>query len=419
MFASRRFLPLFVTQFLGAFNDNLFKNAVVMLITYRLAGELGSHAPMLVALSTGVFILPYFLFSATAGQLADKYDRAKVARLTKLWELVIVCIAAAGFYFENAYFLMAVLFCLGIQAAFFGPVKYALLPQHLRENELVAGNGYIEAGTFLAILLGTIAGGLLVMQPGGQHWVALSMIGVGLAGYMASRFIPAAPSPTPGLRMRWNIIAETRSMLASDRRNTEVWRSILAISWFWLVGATFLAQFPAFAKQLLNADETVVTLFLAMFSLGIALGSAFCGKILKGKISDRLAPYALLGLSLFTFDFCYAGLHAMPNAGALIGFSDFISNPAHWRMLVDLLLIAVCGGFYIVPLYAMLQHHSDPAMRARTIASNNVVNAFFMVISALGTTFLYALGVSVGQLFLLVGALNLAVAGWLFRARRA
>lgn len=420
---TRRFLPLFITQFLGAFNDNLFKNALVMLITYKVADRLGGNAQLLVTLAGAVFILPYFLFSATAGQLADRYDRALIARATKLWEIGIVLVGAAGFYLGNAYFLLFVLFCLGMQSTFFGPVKYALLPQHLAEGELVAGNGYIEAGTFLAILIGTIAGGLLILQPGGEHRMALCMAAVALAGYAASRHIPKAPPPMPALKINWNIFSETWNILQNDRRNPVVWRSILAISWFWLVGATFLAQFPILAKAVLHSDETVVTLFLAVFSVGIGIGSVACSALLRGRVTDRMVPYAALGLSLFTLDFYLASsVFPLPLAGGgyvagLLTASEFLRHAASWRVLADLLMIAICGGLYIVPLYAMMQHHSDPAYRARTIASNNVLNALFMVMSALATVAMLKAGMTVPQVFLATGIANAMVA--LFLLKRA
>lgn len=417
---TRRFLPLFITQFLGAFNDNVFKNALVMLITYKLAEKLGGNAQLLVTLAGAVFILPYFLFSATAGQLADKYDRAFIARATKIWEIVIVAIGAVGFYIGNAYFLMFVLFCLGVQSTFFGPVKYALLPQHLREDELLAGNGYIEAGTFLAILIGTISGGLLILIAAGEHLISLTMIGVAVAGYVSSRFIPKAPAPMPSLTINWNIVTETWNILQNDRKNPAVWRAILAISWFWLVGATFLAQFPTFAKDIIHSDETVVTLFLTVFSVGIGIGSMLCSKLLKGKVSAGLVPYAAFGLSLFTLDFYLAGQAVViAGEGTLMSAAEFMSHLENMRVLADLLLIAICGGLYIVPLYAIMQHHSDPAYRARTIASNNVLNALFMVLSALATVAMLKAGMSVPQIFLAVGVANGGVGLWIYRLQRA
>lgn len=412
---TRRFLPLFVTQFLGAFNDNLFKNALVMLIAYQSAVD---NAQILVTLAAGLFIAPYLIFSATAGQLADKYDRAKLARITKLFEILLGGIAAIGFITHSIYFLLVVLFCLGVQATFFGPIKYALLPQHLREDELLAGNGYIEAGTFLAILAGTIAGGLLIMQPAGHYLISAAMIICALGGYMASRHIPTAPAPMPQLTMQWNIARETWRIVAHDRKNRRVFLSILGISWFWLVGATFLSQFPVYAKDILHSDETVVTLFLTLFSLGIGIGSFLCNKLLKGKVSSVHVPWAAAGLSLFTLDLFFAsGVSGNTPPGVLMNAWEFLVHPAHWRIAFDLLMIAVCAGVYVVPLYAIMQHDSDPNFRARTIATNNVLNALFMVAAALGTIAMFKAQFTVPQVFLAMGICNIFAAAVSYRLR--
>jgi acyl-[acyl-carrier-protein]-phospholipid O-acyltransferase / long-chain-fatty-acid--[acyl-carrier-protein] ligase len=413
---SRRFLPLFITQFLGAFNDNVFKNALVMLITFKLAAQTGEDAQMLVVLAGALFILPYLLFSAMAGQCADRYDRSVMAQWTKRWELGLMMIAAVGFYTSSIYFLLFVLFCLGVQATFFGPVKYALLPQHLQDNELIAGNAYIEAGTFLAILIGTISGGLLVMQEWGSHLISAAVITVAWLGYLTSRHIPPAAAPMPDLRIRWNIVSETWRMVQNDRRNRRVFLCILGISWFWLVGATFLSQFPGYAKDVIHSDETVVTLFLTMFSVGIGVGSLLCSILLKGQIKSTFVPWAAMGLSAFTIDLYFASngvVHA--EGGALMHVGQFLTYPSSWRILFDLFGVSVCAGLYIVPLYAIMQHDSDPSFRARTIASNNVVNALFMVLSAVGIMLMLGASFTVPQVFLTIGLLNAAVAWYIMR----
>ncbi len=413
---TRRFLPLFITQFFGAFNDNLFKNALVILIAYRLATESGANAQIMVTLAAALFMLPYLLFSATAGQLADKYDRSRLARITKIWEIAIVIIAACGFYLSNMYFLLLVLFCLGVQATFFGPIKFALLPQHLREDELVAGNAYINAGSFLAILLGTITGGLLILSENGNHLIALGMIATAVTGYLASRFIPYAPPAMPELKIRWNIAAVTWAMVAHDRKNKRVFRCILGISWFWLVGATFLSQFPTYAKDVIHADEAVVTLFLTMFSIGIGIGSFLCNLLLKGQIKSTFVPYAALGLSAFTIDVFFASAHVVSGQGdSLIHVWEFLRYPQNWRVTADLLMISVCAGLYIVPLYAIMQHDSDPESRARTIATNNIVNALFMVGAGVATMAMFAASFTVPQVFLAIGVANAAVAAYIMK----
>lgn len=416
LLTSRRFAPLFVTQFLGAFNDNIMKNALVVLITYRLAPEGEGNAQILVTLAAALFILPYFLFSATAGQFADKFDRAAMARMTKFVEIIVMSVAAVGFVIGNVYFLLFVLFALGVQATFFGPVKYALLPQHLREDELLAGNAYIEAGTFLAILSGTLLGGLLVLYPTGVHLVSGLIIGCAVLGYLSSRSIPVAPASQPQMRIGYNIVRESWRVIAHDRANKTVWRAILAISWFWLVGATFLSQFPTYAKDVLHADETVVTLFLTVFSVGIALGSLLCNKLLKGAISPRIIPYGAWGICLFGLDLFFAsqGVKADTN-GAMMDAASFLAHGGAPRILLDLCGIAVAGGVYIVPLYAIMQHESDVSHRARTIASNNIVNALFMVLASVATLAMLAGGFDIPHVFLSVSLATGLVALWFSR----
>jgi acyl-[acyl-carrier-protein]-phospholipid O-acyltransferase/long-chain-fatty-acid--[acyl-carrier-protein] ligase len=405
LLTTRRFLPLFLTQLLGAFNDNLFKNAIIMLITYRLVAENAAYGQMLVTLAGALFILPYFLFSATAGQLADKYDRARIARITKLAEIVVMAVAVLGFIWNDAYFLLFVLFCLGIQATFFGPVKYALLPQHLKEDELVAGNAYVEAGMFLAILLGTIAGGLLIIHPNGVYYICLSIMACALAGYMTARKIPPAPAPDAQLTIDWNMLRQTWRVVQHDRKNKALFRSILCISWFWLVGAVYLSQFPAYAKHVLAADETVVTLFLSCFSVGIAIGSLASSWLQRGRISTRYLPLGAMGMCIAGLDLFFASV--MPHDGQqLIGAAALLSTIEGLRITLDLVLFSVFAGIYIVPLYAIMQHESDVRYRARTVATTNIFNSLFIVVSALVVVWLLSLQVSIPQLFLGLSVLN-------------
>jgi acyl-[acyl-carrier-protein]-phospholipid O-acyltransferase/long-chain-fatty-acid--[acyl-carrier-protein] ligase len=407
---TRRFLPLFVTQFLGAFNDNLLKNALLMLVTYRLAAQTGANAQILVTLAAGLFILPFFLFSATAGQLADKFDRSRLTRMIKIAEILIMIVAIIGFYQHSISLLMIALFSMGVHSSFFGPIKYALLPQHLETNELLSGNAYIEAGTFLAILLGTIGGGLLVLQHQGILLISIALLIVAITGYISSRFIPAATPPQPSLIINPNIFQETGRLISYSRKQRRIFLCILGISWFWLVGATFLAQFPSFAKDVLFADETVVTLFLTLFSVGIGVGSFLCNRLLKGKIQSLYIPVAGIGMSIFGIDLYYASSQAIHGMdGVLINAWQFLSIPSAWRLVADLFLLSVCAGLYIVPLYAILQHDSDPSYRARVIAANNIMNALFMVGSALVTMALLALHCTIPQIFLIVALLNLLV----------
>jgi acyl-[acyl-carrier-protein]-phospholipid O-acyltransferase/long-chain-fatty-acid--[acyl-carrier-protein] ligase len=407
---TQRFLPLFVTQFLGAFNDNLLKNALVMLITYRLAAETGGNAQILVTLAAGIFILPFFLFSATAGQIADKFDRATITRIIKLSEIGIMAIAIIGFYAHSISTLLVALFLMGVHSAFFGPIKYALLPQHLHKEELLIGNAYVEAGTFLAILLGTIIGGLLVLHEQGLFFISAALLAVAIIGYMASRFIPSAPASDPQLRINYNIATETIRTLNYSRQNKTIFLCILGISWFWLVGATFLAQFPTYAKDILHADETVVTLFLTLFSVGIGVGSFLCNRLLKGRIQSTYVPVAALAMSVFGIDLYFASLSPVVPEQGLLHARQFVSHLGNWRLLGDLFLLSVSAGLYIVPLYAMMQHQSDPAYRARIIAANNIMNALFMVSSAILIIMMLSLHFSIPQIFLTISLANLGVA---------
>jgi len=405
---SRRFLPLFLTQLLGAANDNLFKSALIMLITFELADKAGLDGPIMVTLAAGIFIAPFFVFSATAGQLADRFDKARLAQITKLAEVLIMSGAAFAFVSANPYVLMVVLFLMGTQSALFGPVKYSILPQHLKEEELISANAMVGAGTFLAILIGSIAGGLLILRDGGIPLVSTLVISIAVLGAIASLFIPAAPSSSDQVRVNPNIVGETVNMLRHAASRRDVFLSILGISWFWLVGATFLSQFPAFAKGVLGGDENIVTLFLAVFSIGIGLGSMLCSKLLKGEVTAKFVPFAALTMTAFMVDLYFASLQVVLVPGTQIG--AFLSDPIGLRILADLLMVAVSGGLFIVPLYAILQSRGDAAHRARDIAANNIFNALFMVASAIAITLMLSGGMTIPGVFLTVAIANAGVA---------
>ena len=409
----KRFGPFFATQFLGAFNDNLFKNALVVLLTFQAAHWTTLKPELLANLAAGIFILPFFLFSATAGQLADKYDKAMLARLVKVLEMLIMGVAAAGFFLTSLPVLMVALFLLGCHSTLFGPVKYAIMPQHLHEDELVGGNALIEAGTFVAILIGTLAGGLLAGSVEHPAWIALGAFVVALAGYLTSRGIPAAPAPAPELRINLNPLSETWRNIAFARENRTVFLSILGISWFWLYGALFLAQFPAYAKFVLGGGESSVTLLLATFTVGIGVGSMLCERMSGKHVEIGLVPFGSIGLTLFGLDLYLA------SPSGLAGTTPhellaLLSIPAVWRVLFDLMLLGVFGGFFIVPLYALVQLRSSPAHRARIIAANNILNALFMVVGALGAAALLGEGLSMPALFGLAALLNAAVAIYIY-----
>jgi 1-acyl-sn-glycerol-3-phosphate acyltransferase len=409
----KRFAPFFATQFLGAFNDNLFKNALVVLLTFQAARWTTLRPELLANLAAGIFILPFFLFSATAGQLADKYDKARLARLVKVLEMSIMGVAAAGFFLTSLPVLMGALFLLGCHSTLFGPVKYAILPQHLREEELVGGNALIEAGTFVAILIGTLAGGLLAGSVAHPAWIAVGGFVVALAGYLTSRGIPAAPAPAPELKVNLNPLSETWRNIAFARENRTVFLSILGISWFWLYGALFLAQFPAYGKFVLGGGESSVTLLLATFTVGIGVGSMLCERMSGKHVEIGLVPFGSIGLTLFGLDLYFASPTGLAGA-APHELLALLAMPAVWRVLFDLLMLGMFGGFFIVPMYALVQLRSSPEHRARIIAANNILNALFMVVGALGAAALLGEGLSIPALFGLGALLNAAVALYIY-----
>lgn len=399
---SRRLWPLLVTQGLGAINDNMFKNALVVLVLFRAS----AHGPALVAAAGGVFIAPYVLLSATAGQIADKWDKARLIRLVKWWELALMALAAAGLLMGSVALMFAVLFGLGVQATFFSPLKYGILPDHLTEAELVAGNGLLEAGTFIGILAGTIAGSALVALPGGPAIVSAAGLVFAAGGVASAYCVPPAPPSAVGLRVRWNVARETAGLLRIARANRMVWRCLLGISWFWLLGATVLAELPTLVRAL-GGDAGVVSLMLAVFSLGVGTGSVLAGRVLRGVPALWPVPWAALGLAVFLGDFCWA-------ASGAAGLADpvaVVGSVAGQRMLVDLLLLAACGGLYSVPLYAMLQDRSAPAERARMVAANNVVNAVAIVGGAVMTAVAAVAGVGPVGVLAVAAGVGVGVAG--------
>lgn len=413
----RRFVPLFATQFLGAFNDNLFKNALVVLLTFKAASWTTLKPELLGNLAAGIFILPFFLFSATAGQIVDKLDKARVARFVKQMEIAIMAIAGIGFATHSLAVLLSALFLMGMHSTLFGPVKYAILPQHLKPNELVAGNALVEAGTFTAILLGTLAGGLLAALDNGTVWISIAAVLIALAGYAASRGIPPAPSAVPQLLLRFNPIVDTWRCIAQAHQRREVFIAILGLSWFWLYGALFLAQFPAYAKNVLGGDELSVTLLLAVFTVGIGTGSLACDRLSRHKVELGLVPFGAIGLTFFGLDFALASpvpARFFVPVHVPIPIAHLLADIHTWRLLADLLLVGAFGGFFCVPLYALMQARSDEDKRARTIAANNIMNALFMVAGALGASALLASGWPIPHLFMLAALANAIVALLLF-----
>lgn len=408
LFKSRRFLPLFLTQFFGAFNDNLFKNAFLIWFTYDVAQKTNMNAQLMVTIASGLFILPFFLLSALAGSLADKFEKSRLVRVIKIAEIVIMAGSFVGFYFENIALLLALTFLMGVQSTFFGPIKYSLLPSHLKDDELVSGNAIIEAGTFLAILLGTIIGGIFIRFDNGVAVVSILVMVCALIGYWASRFILEAPISDKNLKIGYNIFAQTWKIIGYAKQENTVWLSIIGISWFWFIGITFLSQFPIYAKDIINGNEMVVTLLLSVFSIGIGVGSALCNKLLKGQINGRLVPFGSLGISFGILCFCiFSHLYQAPQE--VVGLQEFFVDAYSYLIVLSLLIVAVFGGVYIVPLYAIMQHRSNAKYLSRIVAANNVMGALFMVVASIFIVVLVQLKLSLLQIFLCVGFTNILV----------
>ncbi len=412
LLAQKRFGPLFATQFLGAFNDNLFKNTLVILFAFKAATE--AESGLVTNLAAGLFILPYFLFSAVAGQLADKLDKARIMRAVKAAEIGIMLLGTAGFFLDSLPLLLGTLFLMGTHSAFFGPVKYSVLPQHLKDEELMTGNALVEMGTFLAILLGTLAGGFLAGHRNAAA-IAAAILATAVAGYLVSRRIPSAPPAAPGLRLDWNPFVQAAVLTRMIRRKPALFNSVLGVSWFWFFGATLLAQIPNLTRHMLVGDEGVVTLLLAAFSLSVGVGSVLCAKLSRGDIELGLVPLGALGMTLFCADFAF--IDYPPPGTATMGVAGLLGGPwagPAFRALFDLSLIGISGSLFIVPLYALLQSRSDADQRSRVIGANNIFNALFMVASALLTMALYQLGFNTVQILLYAAVLNLVVCSYIF-----
>ncbi|MDM8350103.1 MFS transporter [Pseudomonas sp. sp1636] len=415
LLGKRRFLPFFLTQLLGAFNDNIFKQSLILAILYKLSS--GADSSLLVNLCALLFILPFFLFSALGGQFGEKFAKDSLIRAIKFAEILIMLAGAAGVLLNNLPLMLAVLFCMGTQSALFGPVKYSILPQHLREEELVGGNALVEMGTFLAILAGTIGAGIMMASSGYASLVAATVVTVAVLGYLASRGIPRAHAALPELVLDWNILRQSwRIMrLGLVEQRPAVSRSLLGNSWFWFLGAVYLTQIPAYAKQWLYGDESVVTLILTVFSVGIALGSMLCERMSGHKVEIGLVPFGSIGLTLFgVLLWWHSGDFAQGAQAhdwlAVLGYAQA------WWILGSILGIGLFGGFYIVPLYALIQSRTLEHERARVIAANNILNALFMVVSAIASIlFLSVAELSIPQLFLVISLMNVAVSSYIFK----
>jgi len=413
LFGQRRFMPFFMTQGLGAFNDNIFKNALAALLVFKGSQIAGLNTNQVVNLSAMVFILPFFLFSALFGQFADKYEKSIQIRRVKLFEIGIMLLATLAFWINNLPLLLLVLFLLGLQSTVFGPIKYGILPQVLAREELVGGNALIEMGTFVAILAGTIAGPQLAgIDAGWPYWVSSACLLVAVAGYRFSQRIPVAEAVSPGLEINWNIFTETVRNLKFLNENRTVLNSVLGISWFWFFGAIFLVQIPAYSQYVLGGDENLMSTLLALFIMGISTGSLLCERLSGQQVEIGLVPFGAIGLTLFGLDLYFA---SPANPGIDVSALDFLLNGANLRISVDLLLIGIFGGFYIVPLYALVQQRASPAHRSRVIAGLNILNALFMVIAAImAMLVLGPADFSIPELFLMTAVLNAVVTIYIF-----
>lgn len=421
LFKQRRFSAMFFTQFLGAFNDNVFKQALILVLTYTAASQLGVAVSILNNLAAMLFILPYFLFSALAGQLADKFEKAKLTRLIKLLEIVIMVLAAIGFIFEIYSLLFVALFLMGTHSTFFGPIKYAYLPQAMRDDELVGANGLFQMGTSLAILLGMIIAGVLTQLPQALYWVSAAVLAVALLGYLASRFIPVMPAMQADLKIDWNIFTTSFATVRYLYSLPFLFFIILGNSWFWFYGATFLTQTPEFSKVILFGDESVVIFLLTLFSVGVSIGSLLCKTLTKNQVSLKLLPFGIAGLSLFAIDLYFSlstlDIGATMTANApLFGIQELMAKSGSLRVFLDLFLLGFSGGLYIVPLYAAMQAYAPVSHRARIVGANNIFNAIFMVTSAIfAIVVLNVIGLSLPKLFLVTGIINVIFGLFLFK----
>lgn len=413
LLTKRRFLPYFLTQAFGAFNDNVYKNILLILLAFAAPNALPISSNLAINLAAGLFILPFFLFSASAGVLADVYDKGSIMRYVKLAEIVIMSAAAVAFYYQNYLVLMVLLFLMGIQSAFFGPAKYALLPQHLKPEELVSGNALVETGTFLAILIGTLVAGIIANETDAHLVAGFFVVVFGLIGFACSWFIPSAPPAKNHGQFKWKPIQHTKQTLSIAYQQKTIFQCVLGISWFWFLGACYLTQFPNFAKLFLGGDAASVSFLLALFSIGIAVGSLLCDKLSNHRIEPGIVPLGSLGITLFSAGLWLFTPKSLPASHSLWAFME---HPELMPVFACLILLGVSGGIFIVPLYAIMQRQSKESERAQVIAANNIWNALFMVFSTvIAIVCLSVLHLDIPQFFLVLAILNFLVLGYIYK----
>ena len=416
LLATRRFLPMFCTQFLGALNDNVFKQALLLVITYGWISQQSGSISTLNNLAALLFILPYFIFSATAGQIADKYERSQLVRYLKLLEIAVMLLATVGFLIGNLWLLMFALFLMGTQSTFFGPIKYAILPEILKPNELMSGNALFQSGTSIAILVGMILGGAVIsLSAGNLLWISLTVLAIAVVGYLASRFILKQPIAAPQLQVDWNFFRTSIQTLKYVKNLPLIFLILLGNSWYWFYGATYLTQIPQLTQQNLHASENVVSLLLTFFSVGIGVGSLLCRKIGGTEVNIKMVPIGAVGLTVFAFYLAAALAFVPPQTGELLGLSEvFQQGWSYYHVMLAVTLLGISGGFYIVPLYAMMQAYSPRSHRARVVAANNILNAIFMVSSAIfSIIILSVLQIDLKILFCITAVLSAIFTIWL------
>ena len=407
----RRFLPLFLTQFLGAFNDNLFKNAMIFFATYQIYNSEASET-WFSATAQGLFILPFFLLSALAGQLADGHDKAWIMRIIKFAEILIMLVGATGIFLKSLPLMLVALVGMGIHSTFFGPIKYAVLPQHLADDDVLGGTGMVEAGTYVAILFGTIVGGLI-----SPHAAAFTVVGVALAGWLASQFIPAAP-PSAEIKLDWNFFRASYRLIYGTMHIRRLFLAIMSISVFWTIAAVLGVLFPPMVKNVFHAQKDVASVFLAIFSIGIAVGSVVINRLLKGQVSARYSPISVLVMTCFIIDFYFAA-SLWPNQDHLLKTMEFVVMPGAWRVFFDLAMIAITGGMFVVPLYAFLTTTVEKSQTSRTVAANNIINSGFMAVGSVGILGITKLGVSTTNALLVILVLGVISAYSAWRLHKA
>lgn len=413
LLGQRRFAPFFVTQFLGALNDNVFRNGLLILVTFQGIAVAGMNDSQLANVAGALFILPYFLFSATAGQLADKYEKSMLMRRIKLLEVALMSLASAAFLTGQFELLLAVLFLMGLQSTLFGPVKYAYLPQRLADNELVGGNALVVAGTYIAIIMGLIVGGISIAIDAESLAVLVScLLAFAILGYLSARGVPRTPAADPDLEVQWNPWRETWRIVGFAREKRSVFLAVLGISWFWFYGSAMTLQVPAYTLDVLNGDATVATALLVTFAVGVGVGSLLCEWLSGHRVELGLVPLGSIGLTVFAVDLYFA--QPVAAAGSVSTVGEFLARPGTWRVLLDLALLGAFGGIFTVPLYALIQQRSERRHLSRIIAANNIINALFMVGASILSLTILALGFSIPELFLALAVLNLLVAIYIY-----